>query len=138
MSARAVVLVADNRQLMGRWRLAGVALILFGAGFGGGPLVTGMVKGRDAAVRPLAGATRVPFRYFQSVQPVLEVPGHTATQSSRFPGPFAIVTVTLPPGAAVVADGVMVEPPPPPPAVTVTTALVAATVMLSFTKNLRV
>ena len=97
------------------------------------PGVAGIVNATAAPVIPAPGLVRVPFRYFQSMYVASARWRPTApTQSPAFPGPLAIVAVTVPPGTMVVALSATLGG---AAAVTVIVALVASLTYESFRKN---
>ena len=94
----------------------------------------GIVNVTVADVTPAVGAVRSPFRNCQSAGAPSGAPvGYNPIQSPGLPGPFGIVTVTVPPGPIVV--GAAVTPRVGPVLCTVTSALVARTLYVLFGKN---
>src|SRR6185503_18695623 len=72
------------------------------------PGVSGNVKVSVAAVWPVAGGVKVPFKYTACRALVAGAfVAKSPTQSVRLPGPFAIVAVTCAPGDTVVALSAM-------------------------------
>ena len=66
------------------------------------PGVGGAEKVKTAAATPVAGGELRPLRYFHSpYADAVPLAGYIPTQSREPAGPFAIVTVTWPPGITI-------------------------------------